>query len=70
MVYIPVHVGLVLQDPLDKQVTVGDPDRMYPLLQLYVTVPPNVVLVGVPGDPLVMEGGDPQSIAVYNNIQQ
>ena len=27
-------------------------------------VPPNVVLVGVPGDPLVMEGGDPHCTAV------
>ena len=32
--YIPVHVGLVLQLPLAKQDTAGDPDRMYPLLQL------------------------------------
>ena len=61
---IPVHVGLVLQDPLDIQVTVADPDRKYSLVQLYITVPPTVVLVGVPGDPLVMEGGDPQPIVV------
>ena len=33
-VYKPVHVGLLLQLPLAKQDTVGDPDRMYPLLQL------------------------------------
>ena len=33
-VNIPVHVGLVLQLPPDKQDTVGDPNRMYPLLQL------------------------------------
>ena len=32
--YIPVHVGLVLQLPPDIQVTVADPDRLYPLSQL------------------------------------
>ena len=31
--YLP-QVGRVLQLPLAKQVTVADPDRMYPLLQL------------------------------------
>ena len=31
--YIRVQVGRVLQLPLAKQVTVADPDRMYPLLQ-------------------------------------
>ena len=46
------------QFPLAKQDTVADSDRVYPLLQLYVTVPPNVVLDGVPGDPLEMDGGE------------
>ena len=31
--YLP-QVGRVLQLPLAKQVTVADPDRVYPLLQL------------------------------------
>ena len=61
---IPEHIGLVLQSPIAKQDTVADPDRTYPLLQLYVTVPLNVVLLGVPGEPLGMAGGVPQSIAV------
>ena len=29
-----------------------------------MTVPPNVVLVGVPGDPLEIEGGKPQETAI------
>ena len=38
-VYIPIHVGLVLQLPLAKQDTEGDPDRrMYPLLQVYTVM--------------------------------
>ena len=35
------------------------PTKMNSGSQLYVTVPPMLVLVGVPGDPLVMEGGGP-----------
>ena len=50
----------MLQLLLVKQVTVADPMRVYPLLQLYITVPPNVVVVGVPGDPLAIDGGWPQ----------
>ena len=49
------------QLPLAKQDTVADPDRMYPLLQLYVTVPPKFVLDGVPEVQSLMEGGEPQS---------
>ena len=47
---------------MDKQVTrlFAEFDIMYPVSQLYVTVPPTRVLVGVPGEPLEMEGGDPQ----------
>ena len=41
----------------------ADPDRMYPLLQLYVTVPSKVVLDGVPEVPSEMEGGELQSTA-------
>ena len=63
-----MHVGIVLQPPLAKQDTIADPDRVYPLLQLYVTVPPKVVLDGVPGDPLEIDGGEPQSTA-YSYIQ-
>ena len=29
-----------------------------------MTVPPNVVLVGIPGDPLEIEGGKPQDTAI------
>ena len=60
------------QLPLAKQDTVADPDRMYPLLQLYVTVPPKVVLDGVPEDPSDMEGGEPQStaaVAILNIVR-
>ena len=39
----------------------ADPDRMYPLVQMYVTVPLKVVLDGVPEVPSKMEGGEPQS---------
>ena len=60
-----MHVGVVSQLSLAKQDTVADPDRKYSLSQLYVTVPPNFVLDDVPGDPLGMEGGVPQSTAVY-----
>ena len=66
---LPVHVGVVLHTPLAKQDTVADPNRVYPLLQLYVTVPPKIVLDGVPGDPLEIDGGGPQSTA-YIHIQQ
>ncbi len=38
------------------------------MLQLYVTVPPNVVLVGVPEDPLIIVGGRPQETAECNII--
>ena len=61
---LPVQTGLILQAPVAKQDTVADPDKVYPLLQLYVSVPPNDVLVGVPGEPLEIEGGEPQSTAV------
>ena len=46
---------------------VVDPRMMYPSLQLYTMVSLNVVLAGVVGDPLVMEGGGPQSTAVINH---
>ena len=39
---------------------VEGPTKMNSGSQLYVTVPPMLVLVGIPGDPLVMEGGGPQ----------
>ena len=58
---LPVHSGVVSQLPLPKQDTVADPDRMYPLLQLYVTLPPKVVLDGLPEVPSEMVGGEPQS---------
>ena len=61
---LPVQTGLVLQAPVAKQDTVADPDRMYPLLQLKVNVPPNVVLDSVPGIPSEMDGGEPQSTAI------
>lgn len=56
----------MLQRPLAKQNTVADPDRVYPRLQLYVTVPLNVVLLGVPGNPFEMEGGVPQATGVLS----
>ena len=68
IIVLPVQVGLVFQPPLAKQDTVADPDKVYPLLQLYVTVPPKVVLDGVPGDPLVIDGGGPQ-LTAYIHIQ-
>ncbi len=34
-----MQLGLVLQLPVARQVTVADPDRLYPVLQLYITVP-------------------------------
>ena len=54
--YVREQVGLVLQLPLARQVTVGCPERWQPVLHMQITVPPNVVLVGVPGDPLEIEG--------------
>ena len=36
--YIPIHVGLLLQLPLAKQDTAGDPDRMYPLVHVYTAM--------------------------------
>ncbi len=57
--YSPMQLGLVLQFQ-SRHVTVADPDRLYPVLQLYITVPPCIVLVGVPGDPFEIEGGRPQ----------
>ena len=63
-----MQVGLVLQNPLAKQDNLADPDRIrYPLLQLYVTVPLKVVLDGDPGDPLEIEGGEPQLTAAIVN---
>ena len=62
--HLPVHNGKELHIPVARQAIMADPERVYPMSQLYVTVPPNVVLVGVPGDPLVMLGGGPQSTAV------
>ena len=38
---------------------VEGPTKMNSDSQLYVTVPPMLVLVGIPGDPLGMEGGEP-----------
>ncbi len=34
------------------------------MLQLYVTVPPKVVLVGVPGDPSEIDGREPQEATI------
>ena len=48
----------MLQSLLAKQVTIADPDRMYPLLHLYITIPPKVVLDGVPEVPSKTEGGE------------
>ena len=53
----------MLQLPLDKQDTVPDPERLYPLLQLYIAVLSNVVVVNVL-DPSLIIGGPPQSTAV------
>ena len=64
---VPAHVGCELQSPLAEQDTVADPVRVYPLSQLYITITPNVVLVGVPGNPLEMDGNEPQSTAVKKN---
>ena len=47
-----------------RHFTVAFPDSTNPVSQLYVTTPPNVALVGIPGDPLSMEGGGPQETAV------
>ncbi len=37
-------------------------ETSYPLSQVYVTIPLNIVLVGVPEDALETEGGVPQSM--------
>ena len=60
---LPSHVGCELQSPLAKQDTIANPDRVYPLSQMYITDFPKVVLDGVPGEPLEMIGGEPQSTA-------
>ena len=60
---LPAHIGCELQSPVAKQDTIANPDRVYPLSQLYITDSPNVVLDVVPGKPLEMIGGEPQSTA-------
>ncbi len=44
---------------------------------MYVTVPPATVLVGIPGDPLEIDGGEPQIAVItmtevysYYSLQQ
>ena len=37
-------------------------ETSYPMLQVKVTIPLSIVLVGVPGDALETEGGVPQSM--------
>ncbi len=54
------QVGGVLQFTLVIQVIVISPEIPYPTSQLYVTVPPAIVLVGTLGDPLTTGGGGPQ----------
>ena len=49
-----------------RHFTVAFPNSTNPVTQLYVTTPLNVVLVGVPEDPLSMEGGRPQETAGEN----
>ena len=60
----------MLQSPLARQDAVGDPDRVYPLLQLYVAMLSNVVVVNVL-DPSAIVGGVLQSTAVtlYNFVR-
>lgn len=55
-----------------KHVTVGDWDgdeKMKPSSHLYTTIPPNVVLVGVPGDPLDKLMGVPQLTTIKAKIK-
>ncbi len=70
MFHKPEQIGFVLQLPLASQVTVADPDIRYLSLHVYDTLPPNAVLVGVPGDPLGTVGGEPQSTTVCIHVIQ
>ena len=60
---LPEQNGTGLQLADARHTTVVFPNSTNPVSQLYVTTPPNVVLEGVPGNPLSMEGGEPQEIA-------
>lgn len=56
---IPIHLGIGAQIPISHKAVDG-PEIKYPVLHVYVTLPPVLRLVGVPGNPLGMGGGCPQ----------
>ena len=51
---------------MTKHVTLADweDEKMKPSSQLYATIPPKVVFVGVPGEPLRITTGVPQLTTV------
>ena len=62
---LPEQNGRELQLAEARHSTVAFPNSTYPVSQLYVTTPPNVVvLFGVLRDPLTIEGGKLQERAI------
>lgn len=68
-IYLPVHIGSVSQVPFSRHRMVVNPERVNPILHLYVAKSPTLAPVALISIPLCIAGGVLQYVTVITKSQ-